>query len=120
MASLAKRFGITLPSCNILLPPTDTPSPGLSSGAKVGIGVGVALGVLAVIIAFILLCLEKRRKSQTGAPQQIPEMEDQDQELAEEKRWAVGKWRSEVDAQVEPQELEDKTVHVVPGASGEA
>jgi hypothetical protein len=46
-------------------------------------------------------------------------MEDQDQDHAKKKWWAGGKWRSEATAEAEKQELDSKTVHVVPGPPAE-
>ena len=80
------------------------------------------MGVLAAVIAGVLLCLKRRRKMLAAAPapeDSLPEMADQDGELARKKWWAGGKWRSEVDSRADPQELESKTVHVVPGPPAE-
>jgi len=46
-------------------------------------------------------------------------MADRDQDLAQKKWWAVEKWRSKLEAQVDPQALVNKTVHVVPGPPAE-
>ena len=119
--SLAKKIGVVLSTDSVRL---DTPSqpgtdvPGLSTGAKAGIGVGVAVGALAFIIGIVLFCLRKRRKAKNQDPQQehtIAEMADQDHDLAKKKWWSHGKWWSEASAQGEKQELDSKTVHVVPG-----
>ncbi|KAH6612510.1 hypothetical protein C7974DRAFT_79642 [Boeremia exigua] len=121
VASLAARFSMTVPSSTgRLAPPTATPAAGLSSGAKIGIGVGAAVGVLAAVIAGVWLCLKRRRKPQTSDPHaSLPEMADQDGELARKKWWGAGKWRSEVASHAEPQELESKSVRVVPGPPAE-
>lgn len=115
--SLAKRIGVTLPTSTEEHPQQNS-TPPLSAGAKAGIGTGVAIGAIAVVVAIVLLCLRRRRKMVVRPATQehtIPEMADQDHDLAKRKWWMRGKWRSEVDAQAEPQELESKAVHVVPG-----
>lgn len=120
--SLARKIGVTLPTTGSDAKlPSDAESPGISTGAKAGIGVGIAVGVLAILVAVVLLRLKKRRKAaQAVEPQHtLPEMADQDQDLAKKKWWAGGIWRSEADAHADPQELESKTVHVVPGPPAE-
>lgn len=115
-APLVKRFNIEISTST-----GSPPQPGLSTGAKAGIGVGTALGFIAILGAMIAWCLVRRRKrkQQTAPEHTIPEMEDQDHDLAKKKWWAGGKWRSEVDTQAEQQEPDSKTVHVVPGSSAE-
>lgn len=124
-SSLLSRFAITIP----------TPTPGpttntytkvgttrLSTAARVGIAVGSAIGALTLIIVVILLFLKRRRyknvESQLSEPE-IPEMQDQDRDLANKKWWIRGRWRNEVQAQADPQELENTTVNVVPGPPAE-
>ncbi|KAJ8108724.1 hypothetical protein OPT61_g7973 [Boeremia exigua] len=115
-ASLAAQIGVNLSPTDIGAEPAS-----LSTAAKVGIGVGALIGALAVITALVVLCLKRRRqKTETSAPpDMLPEMADQDHDLATKKWWAGGKWRSEAAAHAEPQELESKTVHVVPGPPAE-
>lgn len=43
------------------------------------------------------------------------EMQDQDADLAERKRFIDGRWRSEVHAEHEIRELDSRGVRVVPG-----
>ena len=121
--SLVKKIGVALPNGTGNGTREAGPdAPGLSTGAKVGIGVGAALGVLTVIIATVMLCLKKRRKTKTQAAPldyTVAEMEDQDQDHAKKKWWTGGKWRSEATAEAEKQELDPKTVHVVPGPPAE-
>jgi hypothetical protein len=123
VASLTKRFEIALPSSTGILPPptdTPTPTPGLSTGAKAGIGVGAAIGAIVFIMVIVFFCLRSRRKRNqaTSSDRNIAEMADQDHDLAK-KWWAGGRWRSEVDTHADPQELDNKTVYVVPGPPAE-
>lgn len=110
-ASLAERFDIALPTNAT----SQTPVPGLSTGAKGGIGVGAAIGACAVLVGVALLFLRRRRKPKPSGEPTLPEMADGDHDLARKKWWAGGKWRSEVETQTEQQELDSKTVRVVPG-----
>lgn len=125
--SLAKKIGVVLSNSagNGTRNGTSeaTPdAPGLNTGAKFGIGIGAALVVLTIVIATVMLCLKKRRKVKNQAAPPgftIAEMGDQDEDHAKKKWWAGGKWRSEATAEAEKQELDSKTVHVVPGPPAE-
>lgn len=122
--SLAGKIGIDLPASKPTsdLPPSTIPleSNGLSTGAKAGIGIGVALGVASIVTAIIVLYLRRRRKVAVNVHDaNIPEMEDQDEHLRQRKWFSGGRWRSEVQAEAAQQELDSKTVHVVPGPPAE-
>lgn len=114
-ASLERRFDLSIQ--------TKTPSPGLNTGAKAGIGVGAPCGALVILGRLLFLLLRRRRKhrSAPSAPQQhrVSGMADQDHDLAKKKWWTGGKWRSEADTHVDPQELDNKAVHMVPGPPAE-
>jgi hypothetical protein len=49
----------------------------------------------------------------------VPEMEDQDKNSAKRKWFLGGKWRSEARAESVTQELDSRTVHLVPGPPAE-
>ncbi|KAF2832811.1 hypothetical protein CC86DRAFT_399476 [Ophiobolus disseminans] len=94
------------------------PSQKLSTGAKAGIGIGAAIGAIVFATALILLWLKLRRSNSTVVPVEgtdIPEMEDQDNNMAKRKWFVGGRWRSEAEAQFTPHELDSKGVHVVAG-----
>lgn len=95
------------------------PKEELSTAAKAGIGIGAIVGTIVIATAFILLCLKRRRNSSEAASERtnIPEMEDQDRNLAKRKWFISGRWRSEAQAEFTPQELDSKGVHVVEGPS---
>ena len=59
----------------------------------------------------------KGRKSNLAENEEdeIPEMEDQDEALAKRKWYLGGRWRSEVETKSKPQELDSRTVTVIPG-----
>jgi hypothetical protein len=121
-ASLAEKIGAS-PTPRVQTVPdlpreTGVPpaSHELSTAAKAGIGVGSVLGAIIITLAIMLLWMRSRRKRAipTQESTQVPEMEDQDGNLAKRK-WFLGcRWRSEADAERTAQELDSKTVHVVP------
>jgi hypothetical protein len=127
-SSLAHKIGIALPGSTPTTPvpsatntPTDPSKPNiLSTGAKAGIAVGAVLGLVIVGVIMVALCLRRRRKAVpvTRDPD-IAEMEDQDRGLHERKWFFGGRWRSEVVAESTQNELDSKTVHVVPGPPAE-
>lgn len=122
VSSLAGRFALSIPSPT---PPgkNETPqSSGLSGGARIGIGLGAAAAALALLIGIVMLILKRRRRSEArtdDSPRPIAEMADQDHDLAKKKWWIGGRWRSEAQTHVDPQEMENKTVYVVPGPPAE-
>jgi hypothetical protein len=93
----------------------------LSTASKAGIGVGSVLGAIIIVTAIILLWMRSRRKRSIPMQEstQVPEMEDQDGNLAKRKWFLGGRWRSEAHAERTAQELDSKTVHVVPGPPAE-
>lgn len=124
-SSLAERFAIAFPtsgnSSGTGLQPSSPPKSGLGTGTKAGIGVG-AVCAFAILIGIALLFFRKRRSATTTSDQsQHPtaEMDDQDDDLATRKWWMGGKWRSEAPVQRDPEELDDRTVYVVPGPPAE-
>lgn len=125
--SLVARYSVpapastSTPTTNALEPTVAPASDGLSTGTQVGIGVGVALAAALAGSLFIFWCLRRRRKaSATEEPDVVvPEMEDQDHAHTERRWFFGGRWRSEVDAQVTQNELDSKTVLVVPGPPAE-
>jgi hypothetical protein len=131
--SIADRIGVsmtptvsntpTLPRETGASPtPQATGTTKLSTSAKAGIGIGSVIGVLAITATVILLWLRARRKA-TPAPvnngHAVPEMEDQDKSLAKRKWFLGGRWRSEAQAEGLTQELDSRTVHIVPGPPAE-
>lgn len=123
VASLTKRFEISIPSATGSSPPqTEVPSPGLSSGAKAGVGIGIAVLVVSLMAGAFVFCIKRRRQVRSQSSRPVPgisEMDGQDHEFSKKKWWAGGKWRSEVDTSAERQELDSKTVHVVSGPLAE-
>jgi hypothetical protein len=130
-ASLANKIGASFtPTARVQNTPDLPPETGvppapraheLSTAAKAGIGVGSAVGAIIVVLAILFLWLKSRRK-RAVSPQEgtvVPEMEDQDGNLAKRKWFLGGKWRSEAHAEHTAQELDSKTVHVVPGPPAE-
>ena len=117
--SLAQKIGIKLNDTSPTLNDTSPISAGkgLSTGAKAGIGVGVVFGAAIFGIPFVLWYLRRhRKKTQTvDGTDNVAEMEDQDGTLAGRKWFLGGKWRSEASAIQRQQELDSKTVRVVPG-----
>jgi hypothetical protein len=123
-SSLAQKVGITLapdPVSSTRSGPTNSaPARGLSSGAKAGIGVGVVIGVAIIGVTIVLLYMRRSRRAETTAEGVgVAEMEDQDVHLGERKWFFGGRWRSEVNSVSVPNELDSKTVHVVPGPPAE-
>jgi hypothetical protein len=127
-SSLAQKIGITLakdPVASTRLGPTspaadEAAAGGLSTGAKAGIGVGVVLGAAIIGVTIILLYMRRGRKAETTAEGAgVAEMEDQDGHLGERKWFFGGRWRSEVNSVPVQNELDSKTVHVVPGPPAE-
>jgi hypothetical protein len=126
--SLVQRFGVAAPS-NTTVTTSDLPEPtniptsnGISTGAKAGVGIGVALAAVIVGGLIIFWCLKRRRKpaaTTNALDTVIPEMEDQDYSHSQRKWFFGGRWRNEVDAQAAQNELDSKTVHVVPGPPAE-
>jgi hypothetical protein len=125
VSSLAQRWSIswdppkaTPASSSSLAKPTTSAPPenSLSTGEKAGISVGVVLGValLAAILVFFLMNRRRNRKAKPNG-RDVPEMEDQDATLAKKKWYLRGRWRSEIGTEVNPSELDSKTVNVVPG-----
>lgn len=93
---------------------------GLSTGAKAGLGAGIALTLVALGVVVGFLLIRRQRKHATSSRELvIPEMEDQDQDHAGRKWFYGGKWRSEIQAVHEQNELDSKTVHIVPGPPAE-
>lgn len=125
--SLAQRIGVAheatpasssgLPTQTNLTPETTSK---LSTASKAGIGVGVAIGVVAIgIIVGFLIWKRRWTPAPVTETSSIPEMEDQDTNLAKRKWFFGGRWRSEAEAEAGQQELDSKTVHIVPGPPGE-
>lgn len=129
--SLANKIGVTLPSSASPAGTSSLPSQTgdgasipssqhrLNPGSIAGIVVGVLAGT-AILIGVVVGLLWRRRKRvqspPSGGDDTMPEMEDQDAANSH-KRWFLGgRWRSEVEVEpASPQELESKTVRVVPG-----
>ncbi|KAJ4355527.1 uncharacterized protein N0V89_003544 [Didymosphaeria variabile] len=133
VSSMAKRYNRTwtaatttsnaptaasTPSLPVQTSPPSTPADnaGLSTGAKAGIGVGITTS--AVVIAAIgALVLYRRRKSRKAnephESEPIPEMEDRDEVHSNKKWYLFGKWRNEMPAENQRQELDPKAVHVI-------
>jgi hypothetical protein len=126
-ASLANKIGVS-PTPRVQTVP-DLPretgaapaSHELSTAAKAGIGVGSAVGAIIIAIAIVFLWWRARRKRAVPTQENthVPEMEDQDGNLAKRKWFLGGSWRSEAHAERTAQELDSKTVHVVPGPPAE-
>jgi hypothetical protein len=68
---------------------------------------------MGIIIAFLLR--KKRAKAQTTDQATTPELEDQEETLAKRKWFLKGRWRSEVEAKADPQELDSKNIKFIPG-----
>jgi hypothetical protein len=132
--SLANKIGVVMtmdatpagtsrlpsPTSTASLPPHSTSQ--LSSGAKAGLGVGVAIGVALIVSISTFLILRRRKRRATVGPEQtsIPEMEDQDATNARRRWFFGGRWRNEAETRTVPtQELDSKTVHIVPGPPAE-
>jgi hypothetical protein len=123
-SSLARKVGITLTpdpvSSSRSGPTSPTAAGGISTGAKAGIGVGVVLGAAIIGVTIVLLYMRRWRKAETTAEGAgVAEMEDQDGHLGERKWFFGGRWRSEVNSVPVQNELDSKTVHVVPGPPAE-
>jgi hypothetical protein len=129
--SIANKIGVTAPTVQETptLPRETGASPGtpstpqaFSTPAKVGIGIGSVAGALLILAIIILLCWKTRRKA-TPAPVEdaddVPEMEDQDTDLAKRKWFLSGRWRNEAQAEGVTQELDSRTIHVIPGPPAE-
>lgn len=129
-SSLATKIGVSWSASTSASPasssglPSETggspaPTKGLSTGAKAGIGVGVVLGVAALIGASIIWwCLRRRRKAPEATEpetRETAELEDHDNILAGRKWFLHGRWRNETAAEERQNELDSKTVNVVPG-----
>lgn len=92
----------------------------LNTGAKAGIGVGVAFGLIVLGVILGMLLIRKKRKHMTASNEpNMPEMGDQDIDHASRKWFFGGKWRNEIHADHTQNELDSKTVHVVPGPPAE-
>ncbi|KAH7075334.1 hypothetical protein BKA63DRAFT_412708, partial [Paraphoma chrysanthemicola] len=136
--SLAKRMSVDFTPTPTPSPTSTPPTPastsdlpretgsseGLSTGAKAGIGVGASIGALlfvGLIAAFALI--RRRKKTAANAnnttTDDIPEMADQDQDLAKQKWFLGGRWRSEAEVEHNTNELDSRAVHVVPGPPAE-
>ncbi|KAF1971226.1 hypothetical protein BU23DRAFT_184741 [Bimuria novae-zelandiae CBS 107.79] len=133
--SLAEKIGVELtatPASSLTLPGKTgeavEPSPHpnvLDTGAKIGIGVGAGMVVCILLGVLLFLYIRRRRnrKHTTVEERSGPEtaeMEDHDAVLAKKKWYLGGRWRNEAAAEGPPtQELDSKTVHVVPGPPAE-
>lgn len=99
------------------LPPAQ--SKALSTGAKAGIGAAVGIGALLAGVGILLLYLRRKRRvaaTMVARPEtSIPEMEDQDKILTSRKWFLRGKWRSEHAGIEKIQELDSRSVNVMPG-----
>jgi hypothetical protein len=99
------------------LPPAQ--SKALDTGAKAGIGAAIGIGALLAGVGILLLYLRiKRRVTATTVARpetSIPEMEDQDKTLTSRKWFLRGKWRSEHAGVERIQELDSRSVNVMPG-----
>ncbi|KAH7066332.1 hypothetical protein BKA63DRAFT_389829, partial [Paraphoma chrysanthemicola] len=119
--SLAQKIGITLPtprSQETTSPPNTT---GVSTAAKVGIGIGAVLGaaILGVVIVVLFMRRRWRKAEITSTESNLAEMEDQDGDHGVRKWFFGGRWRGEISAIPTQNELDSKTVHVVPGPPAE-
>jgi hypothetical protein len=86
---------------------------GISAGAGIG---GLLLGIGLILL--LLHILEKRRHGRNNGELRypnIPEMEDEDQNLSLVKWFLRGKWRTESAARERRHEIDGRTVRVVPG-----
>jgi hypothetical protein len=94
-------------------------SPGLQTGAKVGIGVGVGIVTIALAVLGAFVFWRKRTKLTEHQEDNgtsgigMPEMEDRDEVLSSKKWYLFGKWRNEMPAGSQRQELDPKGIHVV-------
>ncbi|KAF2829619.1 hypothetical protein CC86DRAFT_435446 [Ophiobolus disseminans] len=133
---IARKIGVPLitatPATSSSLPretstlPVLPPPQNLSTAAKAGIGIGAALGftvIISIIVAILLLRKRRQKRAaatpSTDARPDTPEMEDQDVTLATRKWYLGGRWRNEAEARNDPEELDSRAVHVVPGPPAE-
>lgn len=90
----------------------------LSPGAIAGIVIGVLVGtiILGAAVVWLLTKKKKRTRDQALIPEGTSyEIEEQDHVFSKRKWFLKGRWWNEVEETVDPQELDSKTVHIVPG-----
>jgi hypothetical protein len=74
----------------------------------------VGISAIALAVLGALLLLRRRRKTlQQPEGDSIPEMEDRDEVLSSKKWYLFGKWRNEMPAENQRQELDPKAIHQV-------
>jgi hypothetical protein len=74
--------------------------------------------IIAIVIAILFIRKRRKNKDATRNPD-VPEMGDQNNARAEGKSFFGGKWRNEAHDEGVQNELDSKTVHIVPGPPAE-